>query len=619
MKTVYVSLVENSQPTMFDKYRIQQWYFFSPDFLTFLSLEQSSPSFSHYIDIGEMLQKKAWETKNAYINLIGQLGRKYLKKYPLAWWISYVAERNEMSSHAFLNTCYYEVFRDLKKSKCLKDKSLILVDSIALFHLIMKQLKVDYRVVVLGKPYFLTWSFIRSKIAIGYRFIKFLVWIFSRKFKEMSKLHISQEKKAIFVRTWVTDKTISSSGELQDVYFPGLYEFLGKKGYDVFIIPNFHNITLSPCEIQRRMNRCKYQFMIPEKYLSLIDYFGVFIVMVYQACFLTRIRNVECNGEDISSLLAETQVRSVFSTSYIFLAQMYALKNLSQENYAIESFIYTYENMFPEKPLSYAVKKYFPDAKAIGFQHSVLYPLQLCLYPAPLEWEVMPLPDRIVFSGKFFSDIYLEHGAPQERLAQGPALRFKNIISTFEVDDVNSPSEGLQKGKILIAFPLAYPDALELATKSARAIGKVDSFGDLTVGLKTHPMMPLNQRNTIHSCFHNTKYCIEFIETSIDEILHSFSVLITMASGVVFDAIARGVPVIRVGRSTSLNFDPADFIKNNPYNFTSQDVEELSAMIYRLLQIDDKERLKYLAFGKQFVKESFNPVTEEFLSSFVVA
>ena len=90
-----------------------------------------------------------------------------------------------------------------------------------------------------------------------------------------------------------------------------------------------------------------------------------------------------------------------------------------------------------------------------------------------------------------------------------------------------------------------------------------------------------------------------------------------MASGVIFDGMIEGLPVIRVGRSHSLNFDPADFMENNPYDFRVQTVEQLNTQVSKLLLFDDEERIGLLHYGREFVKESFVPVNENTLQSFV--
>ena len=79
----------------------------------------------------------------------------------------------------------------------------------------------------------------------------------------------------------------------------------------------------------------------------------------------------------------------------------------------------------------------------------------------------------------------------------------------------------------------------------------------------------------------------------------------------------EGVPVIRVGRSNGLNFDHADFIENNPYDFKAQTVEQVSTSICKLFLLDDEEKLRILNYGRQFVKESFTLVNENTLQSFI--
>ncbi len=615
MKTIFVSLTNKTNPSVFSAYNISQWFYFSPNYLDFYLLKENSPPTAKYNDIGEILQEKALELKNSYIEVIGSLGARYSKKCPLAWWTSFVAERNEMSTHAFLTVCYYNIFSDVYENDNFEDRSLIVVESISLFRLIIERLEKKYKVVTLGRPYFLTWTFLRPKIAVVYRIINFILWSFFGKLKQIPNLYSSSDSKKIFIRTWVSDKTISVTGTLQDIYFPGLYEYLEKEGYEVFIIPNFYNLTLSSKEIQKRINKCKYQVFIPENYLTWKDYFRILVILVYQA-IISRFNDVEHSGKDISKILTETQRAGIFF-SFKYIAQVFALRNLSKADFKIKSFIYTFENMFPEKPFSYAIKEYFPGVRSIGFQHSVLYPLQTCLYPASYEWKRMPLPDKIICSGKFFLDILIKHGALPERLTIGPALRFKNLISKCDKARGNIVPSTFQKNKILIAFPLANSDALELAIKSSEAIKLLVDIEELKIGLKPHPMMSIDKLTVIRSYFNYAECNMEVIDKPLDEVLSQYSLLITMASGVVFDGMIEGLPVIRVGRSNSLNFDPADFIENNPYNFKVQKVEQLNRLIRKVLLLDDGERLEILNYGRKFVKESFTPVNENTLQAFV--
>ncbi len=217
MKTIFISLTGKTSPSVFSDCNISEWFYFSPNYLSFHLLKENSPSTAKYNDIGEILQEKALGLKNSYIEAIGRLSTRYSKKYSLAWWTSMAAERNEMSTHAFLTVCYYNIFSDIYENDSFQDRSLVVVESISLFHTIIKRLGKKYKVVTLGRPFFLTWTFFRPKAAVVYRIIKFVSCIFSGELKQIPNLSSSSNSKKIFIRTWVSDKTIPALGELKEV------------------------------------------------------------------------------------------------------------------------------------------------------------------------------------------------------------------------------------------------------------------------------------------------------------------------------------------------------------------------------------------------------------------
>jgi hypothetical protein len=99
----------------------------------------------------------------------------------------------------------------------------------SLFHLIVRSLGKKYKVITLGKPYFLTWTFFRPKVAVIHRIIKFVSWIFSGELKQIPNLSSSSDSKKIFIRTWVSDKTISVSGNYRMYIFQSFMNTLKEK------------------------------------------------------------------------------------------------------------------------------------------------------------------------------------------------------------------------------------------------------------------------------------------------------------------------------------------------------------------------------------------------------
>ena len=67
MKTIYIRLANKMNPSVFNTYNVSQWFYFSSDYLNFHLLEKNCPSTVIYNDIGGILQEKALELKNSYI------------------------------------------------------------------------------------------------------------------------------------------------------------------------------------------------------------------------------------------------------------------------------------------------------------------------------------------------------------------------------------------------------------------------------------------------------------------------------------------------------------------------------------------------------------------------
>jgi hypothetical protein len=191
------------------------------------------------------------------------------------------------------------------------------------------------------------------------------------------------------------------------------------------------------------------------------------------------------------------------------------------------------------------------------------------------------------------------------------------LISKCENDQGGSSLKVFKKNRILIVFPLAEPDALELAIKSSEATKLLSDNWELKIGLKLHPMMSVKKLEIIKTLFNDIQCDMEIVDKPMDDVLPQYSLLITMASGVIFDGMIEGLPVIRVGRSNSLNFDPADYMGSNPYDFRAQTVEQLKTLVSKLLLLEYEERMGVLNYGREFVKESFAPVNESTLQSFI--
>jgi hypothetical protein len=82
-----------------------------------------------------------------------------------------------------------------------------------------------------------------------------------------------------------------------------------------------------------------------------------------------------------------------------------------------------------------------------------------------------------------------------------------------------------------------------------------------------------------------------------------------------FEAVAAGVPVVRLHRETALDLDPLAFLGDfSPSVCTAV---ELTEEVQRLLNLSDVERDELYREGRKLLAEAFHPCDEVGLKAFL--
>jgi len=583
------------------------WVYFGRDYEHLLQLKKTIPAGFKFVDIGKLLYPTSYKLRRSYIDFIGTLSTQFAS---LSWWISPIAEKNVMASPVFLYVCYLEIIKQLKNSE-LKGKNIcIFSESPALLETIAKSgLFSDYSIHKYYKR-----GFLRSYFKAFPDLIQFIRQSLSRKL--YAKLTRKYEKNSVrgqvsplvILRTWVGENNLKENGVFKDSYFADLADRLEAKNKVVAIIPGIYGIKRSFADALKWFRKSKSLFIIPEDYYRLSDYIRT-IFIVFRLLFFFRNEH-KFDGNDLSFIFREDVSRTDLVSRANITMPYFLPKRLSQAGIKIERFIITFENMSSEKSLIMGVDKYLTGTKILGFQHPSLFPLLLSWYTSKKEAAVLPIPDKIICSGKFFKETLAREGFPIDRLVAGPAMRFQHLLN---LNNCTFQQCAGSKKNVLITLPLVRSSALELLSKSWQAL---KDKSELSIWIKPHPLTSKDQLWQILGELSITLNSVKLVNGGMGEILSQVDILIATASATILDAVAYGVPTIRVRSDIDLSLDPMDWFSPDELQYVARTPVEISLEIKKILALDLEQLARLKNKGRELIANCFSPVTEETISVF---
>ena len=585
------------------------WYYLSDDYSHFINLKEKFGSMIEIRNLSGLFDETFQEIKSAILDVIAAINKENNSLY---WWGSQTASRNSASTPLIRNITYLFCARKILSGT---DEGLVfIVDSKALACCIKAVAEeTSYQVITwnglkesidvirlpflnCARVFYFFWQALQSRIA-AFRLLKVL-----------SAPKINNTKR-IVIRSWITKDTFDKSGRFKDRNFGTLPEWLRLRGYDVWTLPMFFNLSMSLKEVYALMRSKEHIFLIPDLYLRLSDYVGVFRNGI--RVFKMKLTNVKLHGIDIAPLFNETLRKEGFAPSLLILNLCYPmLQRLSELGYEIDAFYYSFENNPPEKPFILGCRKFFPNSKIIAFQHTTFFPNQLAYHLAPGEERYHPLPDKIICSGQIYKRMFEEAGFPSEILTSGPNLRFKAVHSNGNSN--NSACTSVKK--LLLPLPglSDYKLTFELFYKVHNALSGMDGYG---IYIRTHPVL---SRSVIIKFLNEIKMSsYEFADEGIiqDWLPETYAVISAGVSITILEAVTMGVPVIRMIPDNTVYYDP--FLWPD---YPLRPVNTAPAIRRQLQLIGDFIRDGndiFQRIGKKVLSEYFTEPTDENLSIFL--
>jgi hypothetical protein len=549
-------------------------------------------------DISTKIQATAALLRRPFYKLTAKFGSKYNS---LEWWTSDISERNTMKSNLFLHCCYVYM-----ASEAMGEEGdiCVIADNTAVIKNInylaeQRGIEVIKNCPVVIKDHF------PLEIIIGlYKLALHLsVYAIARLNKTYHKMLTKKlrpiKNPDVILHTWVDEKCFGNDGKFKDRYYTTLPDYYRSKGvsWATFVTFSYRNIKRSLWSAYSFLHTNRESFIVPEDYYHISDYIFPFMVWFKSRRF--SFSGALLEGVDLSILFDEFNHKEPvhFESMYYLL-----FKRLAKKGIKSAAVIDGFENMFTDKLIQLGVRKFMPGTVVYGFYHVAPPPNVLCFFTDIDERDIVPMPDRIICNGNRYRDILIKEHFPEERIVVGSALRYHYLYGLKK----SSGNIG-EDFRVLLVLPVEGDAVIELFQKAKEAIEGMSRYKMI---LKPHPM----QTKVIDTLKNDFLPGTQVFTGGMDDALNMCDVVISAATGAVLDCVMADKEVIRVGRSTQIDFDPLawfDEFEKPPYSIGELREKLLDAE--RRMKNPDYQTPRYSAM----LPELFAPISENLMKPFL--
>ena len=343
------------------------------------------------------------------------------------WWMTEFAGRNNLSSDFFLYICQIKSLKKiLKNSK--KKELLIVSDDILLIQAITRNLD-D---ILLEKN---NWFIFKILINLIYHYYKVLknwsICILDSIFWFVGARITLKEKKLpkgniCLIHQCADVDSLRNEKKLKLRYFPHLKEYFSKEKINLYLLTWSKTFWLGKVKAIKKLR--SENCFIPEDWVNIYDYFAsIKNLLRVKSCFSIK---SEYPGLDIKYLiLREKRIYlekiSAFLRFWIYLPAMKKWAKNCDSLTCIDH----YENMIYEHALIAATRELKIKTKIYGYHHTLSSHEFTAWHSLKSEWSSKFKPDRVISLGSISGNMLNSQGVPNEKIVEGPALRYNNILT----------------------------------------------------------------------------------------------------------------------------------------------------------------------------------------------
>lgn len=389
----------------------------------------------------------------------------------------------------------------------------------------------------------------------------------------------------------------------RDRHYPGLLEQLSEEERRrVFFLPTYYKIR-NYAALFRALRASNVNFLLKEEFLRIADYAYALTHPFRVLGF--RVRQCDFEGIDIAPLVNEALRESFAASGSIEGLLRYRLaQRICDAAIPVSSVVDWFENQEIDHGSNAGFRRFLPQARITGYQGFVVSPHYLCMFPTADEMRLGLIPHRVAVTGEG-----LVRGArefcPDLAVCVAPAFRFAGLWR-----DAKAGSES-GEFRILVALPLMQDESSDVMEAAKSATAGLTLPDDVTwrIRVKPHPATSRRLLTALKKEALDARF--DFVSGNVDEMLDDADALISNASSVCVQALARGVPVVVVGNRRGVTLNPIPDGVERELWALCYDAEQVAAALRAFARRDEAALERRRALGRAVRERYFAPVTRD--------
>jgi len=582
----------------------KKWVFLGSSFQNLQYAEKNIKG--ERIKINKLLHEIYNEELSNYLNWTEKQRVNYSDH--INWWMTDLAGRNNLDSNFFLYICQIKLLKKILNN--IKESTILIVsDDILLMQAIKKnlsnhQIKTETNLLFKISKNLITHylKFIRNSI-IGLIDIIFTLIC--------SKITLKEKKFPVgdvyLLHQYVETNSLKNHKVLKTRYFPNLKEHFLKKNINLYCL-HWSGLFWSGKLKAFKKIRADNAF-IPEDWLKIHDYFiSIKNFFKTSAYFKDKTQYPDLDIEKL--LLSEKRnYLEKISSNLRFWTYIPAIKRWSKNCNSITC-VDHYENMTYEHALIAAVKELKIKTQVLGYHHTLCSKEFTAWHSLNSEWKSKYKPDYVISLGPISTQFLKNQGVPSERIIDGPALRYTNILSKNYINNKN-------KKNILV--PLSQnSDASYEVLKGIKTLSQELEQTDYFFIIKPHPNLEITKHLLLLGLDKLPKN-ITISNDDIDKLLNDCLFTIFMSTAAAYNAVINANIVLNLSSELSLSDNYLDIFKKEFKFINSYSLDSIKTTLIEFTK-DEKKIERYEdEFGrlKKYLIDGMNTVNEVNLDKFI--